>query len=483
MNESWRCKGVRPKNPQENGISRGRVLVTPSKFASDKLCSCTAQDFSMLVRIEGKDCCGCGQGKAQMMTNTSISLTECVACFGPGCEELVCYNDGKQCSYGYDGPLCAACAQDFRSNVFARCEKCTDVEKESRVSLICLVTIIFVLLLACSLWFWVWRPPDKNTATERGLRFLELLEQILLIVTYSQLLMAILSLQRRTLSGRTSDVGEGSIQKFINDLIMLDVTWLLDALSVQCMLGYKDGRNLEVFVSALFLPMLVMVALTLGFCRWGSPFYGLKYAIVMTSLAFQVTVTESWGNLFWCETLSARGWALGDASFLSQRPYITCSKAIHEDPLRYWLFLALAINGVIIPGSLCLLGMYITRRIRGVQALAASIIPVIQCDSNRDSVTLHFATVQAAVEKILSKENLGIHADFPSQVIWLYAAAYVTCAAESMGSKELEAPSCQAAKLRLRKRDTGHLFLCVYQYCVLYVMMCVDNQKVDRWYA
>lgn len=224
---------------------------------------------------------------------------------------------------------------------------------------------------------------------------------------------------------------------------MLDVTWLLDALSVQCMLGYQDGRNLEVFVSALFLPLLVMVALTLGFCRWGSPFYGLKYAIVMTSVAFQVTVTQTWGNLFWCETQSARGWALGDASFLSQRPFITCSKAIHEDKLRYWLKLALSINGAIIPGSLCLLGMYITRRIRGVQALAASIIPVIQCDSNQDSVTLHFATVQAAVEKILSTQNLGIHADFPSQAIWLYAAAYVACTAESIGSKQLEVVEAQ----------------------------------------
>eukprot|EP00435_Cladocopium_sp_Y103_P070788 s448_g36.t1 len=437
VNETWRCKGVRPKKAQENGISRGRVLVTPSKFASDRLCSCTKSD---LVLLKNQNCCGCGEGLAQMMTNTSVNFTECLACFGPGCASLACYNESKQCSHGYEGPLCAACAQDFRSNGFARCEKCTDVERESRVPLICLVTILFLLLLACSLWFWVWRPPDKNTATERGLRFLELLEQILLIVTYSQLLMAILSLQRRTLS---SDVGEGSVQKFIKDFIMVDVTWLLDAISVQCMLGYKFGRNLEVFVSALFLPMLVMVALTLGFCRWHSPFYGLKYAIVTTSVAFQVTVTQTWGNLFWCETLSARGWALGDASFLSQRPFITCSEAIHEDPLRYWLLLALVINGAIIPGSLCLLGMYITRRIRGVQALSASIIPVIQCDSNQDSVTLHFATVQVAVEKILSKENLGIHADFPSQVIWLYAAAYVACVAESMGSKQLEVVEAQ----------------------------------------
>ena len=111
----------------------------------------------------------------------------------------------------------------------------------------------------------------------------------------------------------------------LKDFVMFDLSWFLDLLSVQCMLGYELGRNLEVMVVSFSLPVLVVFALALGFYKWGSPFYGLKYAIVVTSIGYQVAIQCTWGNLFWCETKSARGWDLGKASFLSQRPFISCS--------------------------------------------------------------------------------------------------------------------------------------------------------------
>ncbi len=439
--QTWRCRGVRPKEVQENGISRGRVLVTPNTFAPEELCICNNPDLEQIG-----DCCACKHGTMRLLAekNATQNDTRCVSCFGPGCNHSVCYEEteSKRCAAGYRGPLCAACEEkDYRCAGFARCKKCKGSEMEIRIPLICFVAMIGLLMLAGSLWFWVWRDPDKNTETERGQRFLELLEQFLLLLTFSQLLLQILSLQWRTSSRQNlASVEEGSsLERFLKDLVMFDLSWFLDLLSVQCMLGYEPGRNLEVMVVSLSLPVLVVFALALGFYKWGSPFYGLKYAIVVTSIGYQVTIQCTWGNLFWCETKSARGWDLGEASFLSQRPFIPCSDAMKDD-IRYWLFAALAINGIVMPGGLCFLGMYISRRIKGVRSLSASLIPVMQCESNHDNVTLHFTTVQVAAEKIpLKKEDLQSHVEFPSQVLWLYASAYVACIADSVGANTVEA--------------------------------------------
>lgn len=448
--QAWRCKGVRPIGVQENGISRGRVLVTPNKFASEELCICSNPDLERIRNpdLEQRgDCCACKNGTMRLLgeKNTAQNDTRCFACFGPGCNHSVCYEEteeSKHCAAGYKGALCASCEKGYRCAGFARCKECTGNEMGFRIPLICFVSLCGLLMLCGSLWFWVWRDPDENTATERGQRFLELLEQFLLLLTFSQLLLQILSFQWRTSSRQNlASVEEGSsLQRFLKDLVMFDLGWFLDLLSVQCMLGYELGRNLEVIVVSLSLPVLVVFALALGFYKWGSPFYGLKYAIVVTSIGYQVTIQCTWGNLFWCETKSARGWDLGEASFLSQRPFIPCSNAMKDDIIRYWLFAALAINGVVMPGGLCFLGMYISRRIKGVRSLSASLIPVMQCESNHDNVTLHFTTVQVAAEKIpLKKEDLQSHVEFPSEVLWLYASAYVACIADSVGANTVEA--------------------------------------------
>ena len=440
-NHTWRCKGVRPIGVQENGISRGRVLVTPNKFAAEELCICSNPDLE-----QRGDCCACKNGTMRLLgeKNTAQNDTRCFACFGPGCNHSVCYEEteeSKHCAAGCKGTPRAACEKGYRCAGFARCKECTGNEIGFRIPLICFVSLCGLVMLCGSLWYWVWRDPDENTATERGQRFLELLEQFLLLLTFSQLLLQILSFQWRTSSRQNlASVEEGSsLERFLKDLVMFDLGWFLDLLSVQCMLGYELGRNLEVMVVSLSLPVVVVFALALGFYKWGSPFYGLKYAIVVTSIGYQVTIQCTWGNLFWCETKSARGWDLGDASFLSQRPFIHCSDAMKDD-LRYWLFAALAINGVVMPGGLCFLGMYISGRIKGVRSLSASLIPVMQCESNHDTVTLHFTTVQVAAEKIpLKKEDLQSHVEFPSQVLWLYASAYVACIADSVGANTVEA--------------------------------------------
>lgn len=442
IDQTWSCKGVRPKGVQENGISRGRVLVTPNTFAAEQLCICNKPDLERIRNPDLQpDCCACKHGTMRLLAEKKG--TGCFACFGPGCNHSVCYEEteSKRCAAGYKGDLCAACEEGYRCVGPSRCKVCKESEKKFHIPLICFVSLCGLLMLCGSLWFWVWRDPDENTATERGQRFLELLEQFLLLLTFSQLLFQILSLQSRTSSRQdltSVEEGSSSLERFLKDFVMFDLSWFLDLLSVQCMLGYELGRNLEVMVVSFSLPVLVVFALALGFYKWGSPFYGLKYAIVVTSIGYQVTIQCTWGNLFWCETKSARGWDLGKASFLSQRPFISCSDLMKDD-LRYWLFAALAINGVVMPGGLCFLGMYIHRRIKGVRSLSASLVPVMQCESNDDNVTLHFTTVQVAAEKIpLKKEDLQSHVEFPSEVLWLYASAYVACIADSVGANTVE---------------------------------------------
>ncbi|CAK8995293.1 unnamed protein product [Durusdinium trenchii] len=433
----WKCAGVRPKKPNGNGISRGRVLVTPDTFAAKRLCSC--MNKNMVKVVKEKPCCGCKKGMVAL--NVSNTSDWCYSCFGPGCDlETTCFTDDadKQCANGYTGSLCASCKPGWRSKGFAQCETCKSQETQPRAPVICLVTMSALLLAGLSLWKYVWRPPERNTATEQGKRLLELLEQLLLVLSYCQLLYAILSVHWRA-STNEGEQNEG-VKFSIVELVLFDFGWLVDVLSVQCLLGYKDGRNFEVLVSIFALPALGVAALILGLCKWRSPFYGLKYAIAITSIAFQTAILRTIENQFLCQARSKMGFLLEEGAFLRPRPFIACGVSNVIDPLRYRLCAALAINGALIPGGLCLLGVYITRQIQGVQGLLSSINPVIQCDaSNPDTVTLHFATVQVAAEKLpLSREDLGVYVDLPSQAMWIHAAAYVVCIAESIGSTHLE---------------------------------------------
>ena len=435
--KSQRCAGVTPKKPKENGLSKARVLVSPDTFHSD-LCKCRSPKLEEHPN-EIMNCCGCKNRTTQVYTGSGKHAeTDCVDCFGSGCDQVVCYEENstqdqrhQQCVKGFTGPVCAACAQDYRSNGFAECEKCSGKEQHWRGPMIGLVAMVFGLGLGVSLWFWVWRQPDKNTATEQGSRFLEFLEQFLLMVTYLQLLSAVFSLHSQKAVRHTK--GEGSLQHFLNEVIGLDVAWVLEMLSFECMFGYENGRNFTVVASALLLPALVLAALAIGIVRWGSPFYGLKYAIVVTTVTFQAAIKNTWGNLLWCQTHSFNGWPLGAASFLRQRPWIKCDEAVKTDPLRNFLWLVLSIDVILLPGFLCILGVYITRKIKGIQSLSAVITPTIQWDSkdprDQTAVTLHFST----------KADLGIQTDFASQALWIYAASYTACIADSVGSKDVEA--------------------------------------------
>eukprot|EP00438_Fugacium_kawagutii_P007820 Skav212599 [mRNA] locus=scaffold2176:18908:21782:- [translate_table: standard] len=452
--KTLRCKGVKVQKASENGISRGRVLVTPSSFAAEKLCNCTVWDLEALPQ----GCCGCKDGTMSLTGNLSQKV--CWSCFGPGCDSKACFEASKQCAEGYAGPLCASCQeQNYRSNGFARCKKCTQVEHEVRIPMIASVMLLIFFFVTGSLWFWVWRDPTTNSSTEQGQRVQELLEQLLLLLTYAQIFREILSSQHRASSNPNKvevNDDDGPLQLCLKGLISLDVASVFDLFSVQCMLGFEHGRNLEVVVAASFLPALVIIALMLALCRWQSPFYGLKYAIVVASLGYQMTVQQIWTNLFWCETKSARGWDLGSDAFLTSRPFIQCQEAIHTDPIRYVLLAALFVNGAVIPGGLCILGIYITRRIRHLQSLSASIIPVIQCDSNEELVTLQFATIQVAAEKLpLSKEDLQKHRSFPSRVVWIFASAYVACIGKSIESESVEA-TMGAGLARMGRSDSRY---------------------------
>ena len=118
IDQTWSCKGVRPKGVQENGISRGRVLVTPNTFAAEKLCICNNPDLERIRNPDlqqKRDCCACKLGTMRLLgeKNTAQNDARCFACFGPGCNHSVCYEEteSKRCAAGYKGELCAACKE------------------------------------------------------------------------------------------------------------------------------------------------------------------------------------------------------------------------------------------------------------------------------------------------------------------------------------------------------------------------------------
>ena len=408
-NSTWVCQGVRPRKTQPNGRTGARVLVTPSTFNAEELCNCSNPDMKV---PHNQECCACQKGKAPLEVNAGEDTKQikCFSCFGPGCQAELCHSANAQrvCSEGYEGTLCASCESDWRSVSFAHCTKCREQDKADRRMAFSSALLGAFTVLAILLWFYILKPQPDETPTEQGFRLVELLEQLLLILGFLQLLYVILSVVKRksklvTLAKEGGNEEEDETHQAIRNIVSLDFGWILDLLSVQCLLGFKDGRNLEVLVSAFALPSLCIIALILGFVsKKRSPFYGLKFAIVAMSMMFQGTVQVTLANLTWCQVRSRLGLSLQDHEFLIQRPFVTCKDSMSSnDPIGLAMRVAFATNVVLIPGCLFLLGWYITRKMRGVQSLASSIAPLLQCDNSDDHITMQFATVQIAAEKIL----------------------------------------------------------------------------------
>ena len=461
-NATYLCWGARPKKSESN-----RVLITPSELAPDSLCNCSQLGMELL---QDKGCCACGNGSAPIRKSDEEGIADikCYACFGVGCNNHSCRTDEEikkgtaGCLFGYRGTLCSSCSPDFRSVGFSQCEPCQQHELHVRAGGWAMAFVIALSLLSGAFWYYVWKAQGETTPTERGERFTELLEQMLLLLNYCQLFLVISSTQRspRAMNWQMQKASvEGNRFKFqqqqeqfhqdvlaqgiyerLAALAEMNVGLVLDFFSVQCAAGYEKGRNLEVLTTAFFLPALFISALLLGWYQQGSPFYGLKFGIVATSILFVGAAQVTTGNLFWCEMESATGWSLDQHAFLHPRPFVHCDGS--NDEIRIRLYVALVANVIAIPGCFILLGSYVTNKMRGLQCLATALNPTVQCSSEADesSVTLHFFSAPLVAEMLGSMEDpLRKHASLPEKALLIQAASYATLMSEATGSKRLEA--------------------------------------------
>ena len=457
---TYLCAGIRPKKSS----IQTQVLVTPSKFAPHFLCKCAATGMRL---VQNDSCCGCREGMAPHRVASSGNEFEvqCFSCFGRNCKPHECapaINASTDlwkvsgCTPGHEGVLCAQCSSGYRSVGFSKCKKCEERDLELRVTgLVAASTIALLGLLVALWWFVLGGGMDKeNTPAERGEREAEQLEQILLFLNYCQLLFAVLTTQKRMKENNLSEKSQQLEQlrleekpgmEQLKDIVNMNVGSILDAFSVQCLLGYQHGLNLEVLVSAFCLPSLCILALLFSCCVWkGKPFYGLKFATIATTALFAGSVQVIAGNLAWCESKDADGFDIGTQTFLHSRPYVFCQDADSQDPIRYLLYLALVLHVAVIPGGLLLIGSFIMGKTRGIQSLTAAFTPVIQYYSTSDpepeQVTLQIVSKPLVTEALsLKDDKLLKYEALPQKLLCIHAAAYAACTAEAVESLKLEA--------------------------------------------
>lgn len=348
-NGSWTCKGVKPSKSSDDSI----VLVTPENFAPEQLCTC-ADGFAGLGTncmkcingsdsLEGRRCCGCPSHTARVdfehgKASANSTSTACLRCHGMGCIDESCENN--TCADGYSGILCGSCLQGYeqRSSRYSHLDECHLCEEYGGhwwdwtllgaygVAL-CVAMVLFIFM----------QKPEEMEADRKT----ELIEQGVFLLFVIQIL--------KTTQSAMDERLDSPVQMKFGDLLM--------RVSVQCgSLGYENGRILEALSSAFFLPLLCLVGLLVGArgCL-RSPLYGVKFCIIMTSALYVGTIQATVSN-FMCTSHDKDDIPLLKASFLKEFPFVACEGS---SPLHVSLYVALVLNGAVIPGSLLILAFFV----------------------------------------------------------------------------------------------------------------------------
>ena len=421
----YSCKGVKPKDT----FRSYDILVSPQTFAPNELCQC-AEGFAgigtnctqCLNRTEPIDlnstnrterietCCGCKPGKAYIEEKMENVSRGCYKCHGRGCNVSRC---NRSCAPGYNGTLCSYCEEGYHTMNTTNCEECPF---DLAVWPLAVAAASCPMVLALAIWFWVFRPTTHDLLQETPWdRKGEFVEQALMFLSYIQVL--------RVLQN-TVMVNVGVAFKFPSQLKIGD---LLRALSLECHLGYSVGKTVESLSSSFFLPLLCLVGLLAGFFR-GSCFWGLKFVLLMISLLFVGTVQSTVTNAK-CIYTDKDGLDLGTSAYFPEFPDHQC----HESSaLQVGLTGAILLNGIMIPGSLLLLGWFVSRPTTGVYTSLRNLRPICICEQADDGVLLRIHTRKMKELGAAMEESLQMSA------FYIHAAVFSVYIGQAIGSEKLQ---------------------------------------------
>lgn len=364
--------------PQRAGTE---LQVTPESFAPEELCTCVegfagsgtrcteCVNGSMSVG-ENRRCCGCPDGTARvdlehgLPTNTSKS-SACLRCYGVGCNRNQSTCENNSCAEGYSGVLCASCVQGYEQKSNGSLKECHACKEHGDWWPWVVVSGYGVALVGAFSFLIFMQKPERDTEADD--RKVELLEQAFFLLTVVQIL----------------KTAHSTMVAQIESPVQLKLGDVLQGISVECLLGFKDGRMLEAFSTAFFLPLLCVVALLVGSCL-GSPFWGLKFCIFLTSALYVGTIQASVSN-FLCVSHDEFDAPLWKGAYLKEFPWMLCE----ESPMmQVSLYGALVLNGAVLPGSLLVLALFVKKLTSRIHDLFRNAQPVCTCEVLDEKVVL-----------------------------------------------------------------------------------------------
>eukprot|EP00439_Symbiodinium_sp_Y106_P028524 s4933_g3.t1 len=244
-------------------------------------------------------------------------------CLDPAEERCNASANGSElgCVPGYEGPLCATCADKYRSQG-RRCKKCEEGYEAARWPMALAAATVAAGGFAFFAW---WRSHTAEapaaatpaTPTPHAALFPLLLAQGPVLLQFLQLWGVLVALSKKT--GETTQTWD---QEYVQWL-QLTAGGLRDALSLEC----EYGRNARLACALLgpVLPLLLLIPCALLEAFWRGR--GVSTALQVLSLAF-IGGASSCAGLLRCQELDGGGEPLGEEhAFRSLLPHLKCSEA------------------------------------------------------------------------------------------------------------------------------------------------------------
>ncbi|CAK9092658.1 unnamed protein product [Durusdinium trenchii] len=444
--EGWECRGVQPRS----GKSGCKLWVTGETFAPERLCRCSAgwagqgtvcdECVRPLEPDAGSRCCLCPPNQRLARPESQPDgAHQCYRCHGKGCLHQNCENR-NDCSKGYKGTLCSYCADDYYWSA-GICKECHVKRSQASWAPLIVLKYLGLALLVASLTFVVVhfaaRKGDPKSKFDQGLRSAELMEQALLLLTFLQLMKTVNSVNAIDhLNGEDEGEDTDHVGSALWKVIQLRIGDVLDyCFRPECDLGYIAGHQLERLSSAFLLPFLCVLVLSAGACR-GSPFYALRFCIIVVSALFPGTIEVTLSNLI-CIDADEGKLPLEEMSFLRGMPFVKCDDWSEYHYLQVTMRLAVLVNAVFLPGALLALGWSINRQVAPFWSSCSWQKPSFGLDASFEAITLRF---DASGVKREGRESLGAAL---SPLLWtetsylrICMASHLACLAEAVASAE-----------------------------------------------
>ncbi|CAE7718680.1 SIK1 [Symbiodinium sp. CCMP2456] len=254
------------------------------------------------------------------------------------------------CAQGYEGPLCTACANGYRSSGH-RCRRCAQGHTLGRWPAVMVAVAVAAAVGAIFAWRRRSAPREATASTASTPEARAVLSQLLLaqgpvLLQLCQLWGVLVALSQTTQS--SGPAAEGQWEQEYVQWLQLTAGGLRDALSIECAYG-RTSRT----VSALAAPCMPLLLLGLsGAVEAVARGCGVSMALKALSLFF-IGGASSCAKLLHCQRLDGGGEPLQDRAFRALLPHKLCAESDGEAAWADRVGFACAVAyGILIPGFL-----------------------------------------------------------------------------------------------------------------------------------